>query len=86
MPEQKGMSGWRKTSSILLVSFAKVKRDSTNRTMTKAEEIEAWDRLLQLEAALKALVNGMPEEAIDTHVRNLLDRAQEVLSETNKNK
>ena len=54
--------------------------------MTKAEEIEAWDRLLQLEAALKALVNGMPEEAIDTHVRNLLDRAQEVLSETNKNK
>lgn len=60
--------------------------------MTKAEEIKAWDRLLQLESALRALVNGMPEEAIDTHVRNLLDRAQEVLNhdryedrETNKN-
>jgi hypothetical protein len=32
-------------------------------------------------AALKAVVNGMPEEAIDTHVRNLLDRCQEVIKD-----
>ena len=32
-------------------------------------------------AALKAVVNGMPEEAIDTHVRNLLDRCESVIKE-----
>tara|TARA_R110002012_G_C11415866_1_gene587624 strand:+ start:516 stop:665 length:150 start_codon:yes stop_codon:yes gene_type:complete len=31
--------------------------------------------------ALKAVVNGMPEEAIDTHVRNLLDRCEQVIRE-----
>lgn len=31
--------------------------------------------------ALKAVVNGIPEEAIDTHVRNLLDRCEQVIRE-----
>ena len=38
------------------------------------------DRLLQLEQALRGLVNGIPEEDINTHVTNLLDRAQQVLN------
>ena len=32
-------------------------------------------------SALRAIVNGMPEEAIDTHVRNLLDRCEESIQE-----
>ena len=32
-------------------------------------------------SALKAVVNGMPEEANDTHVRNLLDRCEESIRE-----
>ena len=32
-------------------------------------------------AALKAVVNGMPDEVIDTHIRNLLDRCQEVIKD-----
>jgi hypothetical protein len=36
------------------------------------------DKALQ---ALKAVVNGMPEEMIDTHVRNLLDGCERVIQE-----
>lgn len=32
-------------------------------------------------AALKAVVNGMPDEVIDSHIRNLLDRCQEVIKD-----
>mgnify|MGYP003151698666 CR=1 FL=1 len=28
-------------------------------------------------SALKAVVNGMPDEVIDTHIRNILDRCEE---------
>ncbi len=30
-------------------------------------------------SALRAVVNGMPEESIDTHVRNLLNRCEEAI-------
>ena len=36
------------------------------------------DKALQ---ALKAVINCMPEEAIDTHVRNLLDRCEQAIRE-----
>ena len=36
--------------------------------------------------ALKAVVNGMPEETIDTHVRNLLDRCERVIKEIDMDK
>ena len=32
-------------------------------------------------SALKSIVNGMPEEAIDTHIRNLLDRCEQSIRE-----
>ena len=42
------------------------------------------DKALKLDKALRALkavVNGMPEEMIDTHVRNLLDGCERVIQE-----
>ena len=36
------------------------------------------DKALQ---ALKAVVNGMPEEIIDTHIRNLLDFCERTIKE-----
>ncbi len=45
-----------------------------------APKQENDDRLLQLEQALRALVNGIPEEDINTHVTNLMSRAKEVLN------
>ena len=32
-------------------------------------------------AALKAVVNGIPEEMIDTHILNLLDQCESVIKE-----
>jgi len=36
------------------------------------------DKALQ---ALKSVVNGMPEEIIDTHIRNLLDFCERTIKE-----
>ena len=36
-------------------------------------------------SALKAVVNGMPDEVIDTHIRNILDRCEEAIKEIEGN-
>ena len=36
-------------------------------------------------SALKAVVNGMPDEVIDTHIRNILDRCEEAIKEIEDN-
>ena len=36
-------------------------------------------------SALKGVVNGMPDEVIDTHIRNILDRCEEAIKEIEGN-
>tara|TARA_R110001583_G_C5499371_1_gene395587 strand:- start:205 stop:342 length:138 start_codon:yes stop_codon:yes gene_type:complete len=36
-------------------------------------------------SALKAVVNGMPDEVIDTHIRNILNRCEEAIKEIEDN-
>ena len=36
-------------------------------------------------SALKGVVNGMPDEVIDTHIRNILDRCEEAIKEIEDN-
>jgi len=36
-------------------------------------------------SALKAVVNGMPDEVIDTHIRNIIDRCEGAIKEIEDN-
>ena len=50
--------------------------DSTKKTMSKLDTALS---------ALKAVVNGMPDEVIDTHIRNILNRCEEAIKEIEDN-
>lgn len=44
------------------------------------ECIDLFEAAPELYYSLKAFVNGLPYEVIDTHVQNLIDRAQRILN------
>ncbi len=48
-------------------------------------EYERYKSHPELLAACKAMVNGIPDELMDTHLRNLVDRLEAAIEKTNGN-
>ena len=53
--------------------------------ITPTKETKVSEPLDTALSALKAVVNGMPDEVIDTHIRNILNRCEEAIKEIEDN-